>query len=156
MTALSPVEPAERSYREKVAWISLMTTALLYVPYFVIISRWWAQGTMLWPQVLVLLAGVAVLHAVLLPLGLLAWWLLGQRAADLPADERDRAIDASATRAAYFTLIAGGFTLPFALLSFQAGTLAQPAVLLQGFFFCFVLAEVVRFARQVLGYRRGV
>ncbi|CAM3626306.1 hypothetical protein DEFR109230_05770 [Deinococcus frigens] len=159
-----------RSFREKVAWISLSTTLVLYVPFFVFAWRWLA---VLGPETTV--GGIVTLHLMLLPvvilqvlligLGLAAFWLTGQRASQERADERDWAIDARATRAAYLSLIVlagvGFYTLlPFMLsgnasLGLSTAVMFSPTSLLLLGFMAFVTAEVVRFSVQAIGYRRG-
>lgn len=148
---------SQTSYGEKVAWVSLLVTLVLYVPFFVYAFRWLAhaQGTIQPLGLLPVMIGVVVLQAVLMPLGLLAWWLTGQRAPQEKADERDRSIDARATRAAYITLITAGFFLVFSLPFRPEPGLQSTWALMTGGLFCFVLAEVVRFAMQIVGYRRG-
>ncbi len=170
MMTLRENETAPRSFREKVAWINLLTTVLLYMPYFVGAWRWLASGgpdgtlgilltLHLW------LLPVIIAQVVLIPLGLAAFWLTGQRAGQEGADERDRAIDARAARAAYLTLIvlagvAFYTLLPFvlsgnALLGLPSGVMFSPTSLLLLGFMAFVVAETVRFGVQALGYRRG-
>lgn len=147
----------ETSYSEKVAWVSLLSTLVLYVPFFVYAFRWLAQSSGavqpfgLLPAVIV----VIVLHAILMPLGLLAWWVAGQRAPQERADERDQAIEARATRAASLTIITVGFFLVFSLPFFPQPGLQTVWAVLAGGLLCFVLAEVMRFSVQVIGYRRG-
>lgn len=165
-------ETPPRSFREKVAWISLLTTLLLYAPYFLVSWRWLASldpGRLgAWAGVFtvqLLLVPVVVLQVLLIPLGLTAFWLTGQRAGQAPADERDRAIATRATRAAYLTLIVLTFVafymlLPFALsgrplLGLPPEVAFSPAALLLLGFMDFVTAEVVRFGVQACGYRRG-
>ncbi len=155
-----------RSYREKVALIHLLTTLGLYLPYFAF--AWRAlpslDGTGFGSSVLalhLLLIPVVVLQVLLVPLGLAAFWLTGQRAAQEPADERDQAIEARAVRAAYITVVGLGFgavyvALPLSLSgALPAGLAGSPAALLLGGLTAFVLAEAVRFGVQLHGYRRG-
>lgn len=163
-------ETAPRSYREKLAWINLTTTLVLYVPFF--IFAWRGLGAL---EPGAAMGGIIALHALLLPmvilqalligLGQAAFWLTGQRAAQEPADERDRAIDARATRAAYVSVVVvagvGFYTLlPFVLsgqplLGLPPGVMFSPTALLLLGFTAFVAAEVVRFGVQAVGHRRG-
>ena len=77
-------------------------------------------------------------------------------------DERDRTIEAKATRISYFVLVAGlltavGHSLLAAMLGFPANEqLIEGPVLLASLVVCaFILAEVVGFAMQLYYYRRG-
>lgn len=170
MTAFRKDETTPRSFREKVAWINLSTTLVLYVPAFVLAWRWLASsgldGTVGGLLGLHLgLLPVIILQVILIPLGLGAFWLTGQRAGEEQADERDRTIDARASRAAYLSLIVlmgvGFYTLlPFALsghafLGLPPGVIFSPVSLVLLGFMAFVTAETVRFGVQAFNYRRS-
>ncbi len=79
------------------------------------------------------------------------------------ADERDRLIEAKATRIAYFVLatgavVAAGHALlsVFFTESVEARIVSQPVFTANLIIFSFILAEVVGFALQLYYYRRGV
>ncbi|OLV15715.1 DUF2178 domain-containing protein [Deinococcus marmoris] len=170
MTAFRKDETTPRSFREKVAWVNFLTTLVLYVPAFVIAWRWLASGGLdgTASGLLSLHLGflpVIILQVILIPLGLAAFWLTGQRAGEEQADERDRTIEARASRAAYLSLIVlmgvGFYTLlPFALsdhafLGLPPGGIFSPVSLVLLGFMAFVTAENVRFGVQAFSYRRG-
>src|SRR5690348_7732631 len=94
------------------------------------------------------LAVVAGVHAIAYVAGLL-WMKRQERGEPLLLDERDRAIDGRATRTAYFVLLTGmivvGVVMPF---SDSGWKLTNTAL------FAIVLAETVRYALIVAGYRR--
>ena len=136
---------------EKRAWLSLWSMCPIYVVYFAIqIALQALLPTML--ERIALLAVVASLHAV----GYLSGLLLVKRreiGESLLEDERDRAIDRRATRTAYFILLIGmivvGVVMPFNRQNLQQDwQIANTALLV------IVLAETVRHALIVLGYRR--
>ena len=94
------------------------------------------------------LAVVASVHAIAYVTGLL-WMKRQERGEPLLLDERDRAIDGRATRTAYFVMLTGmivvGVVMPF---SDSGWKLTNTAL------FAIVLAETVRYALIVAGYRR--
>lgn len=131
---------------EKRAWLTLWTMCPGYLVYFAIQIGW----PELTPTVLSkfgLLAAVAGLHAI----GYIAGELVFRfrnREEGLQQDERDDAIDARATRAAYMLLLAGtilaGAIMPF---TDRGWKVANTALLF------IVLSEALRAALTVRGYR---
>ena len=131
---------------EKRAWLTLWTMCPGYLVYFAI-QIGWPQLT---PTVLSkfgLLAAVAGLHAI----GYIAGELMFRyrnREEGLQKDERDDAIDARATRAAYMLLLAGailtGMVMPFTDSGWK---IANTALLF------IVLSEALRGILTVRGYR---
>ncbi len=132
---------------ESRAWLMLWGMCPGYLVYFAIQVA--APG---WPGTILgrfgLLAAVACLHAVVYLAGL-AVFKLRERGEALLSDERDRAIDARATRSAYFVLLTGaivvGMVMPFSESGWKVVNAALLAV---------VLAETTRNALIVMGYRR--
>ena len=131
---------------EKRAWLTLWTMCPGYLVYFAIQISW----PELTPTALSkfgLLAAVAGLHAI----GYIAGELVFRfrnREEGLQQDERDDAIDARATRAAYMLLLAGtilaGAIMPF---TDRGWKVANTALLF------IVLSETLRAALTVRGYR---
>lgn len=132
---------------EKRAWLTLWSMSPPYLIYFFV------QGAFpnLLPTMLdriVCLAVVAGFHAV----SYLTGWLIirrGDRGEALVEDERDRVIDARATRAAYFLLLTGilvvGVVMPFGESGWQIINAALAFV---------VSSETLRHGLIVMGYRR--
>jgi hypothetical protein len=132
---------------EKRAWLTLWTMCPGYLMYFAI-QVGWPQLT---PTVLSkfgLLAAVAGLHAIGYITGELVF-RYRHREEGLQQDERDDAIDARATRAAYFLLLAGailtGMVMPFTDSGWKVANTALLFI---------VLSETLRVALTVRGYRR--
>lgn len=148
------VEPSvPLSYREKLAWVTLVVSLVVYGMYF---------GGVLFvgpdPQigatlglfigtVVALVVGMAVSHAVV--------------AVSTPVerkDERDAAVELVSYRNAYWVLVSSPwFTLPAALswAGASSTTGAGPFVLVgHALFACLVLSEVTKLATQVVLYRR--
>jgi hypothetical protein len=132
---------------EKRAWLTLWTMLPPYVVYFAIQAAVPALLATLLDRFAVLAAAAAV-HAIGYIVGVT---VIGrrERAEPLHEDERDRAIDGRATRAAYFMLLAGmivvGMVMPFT----RSGWDVVNAALL-----VIVLSESMRHVLIVVGYRR--
>ncbi|MDO1527856.1 hypothetical protein QMK61_03340 [Fulvimonas sp. R45] len=131
---------------EKRAWLALWSQCPPYIVYFLIQATMPHGLTFL--ERIACLAVVASVHAIAYLAGLLAMkWQ--ERGEPLLLDERDRAIDGRATRTAYFVMLAGlvvvGVVMPF---SDSGWKLTNTAL------FAIVLAETVRYALIVAGYRR--
>lgn len=149
------------SWRERSAWISLLSTSGVFGVYFWHVADLMRQDTVVARPALVafLLAGVVVV-AINAALHAISAFALGiQR-----SDERDAAIDARATRVAYTSLV-GTLFFAFATIALL-GAIQTPSaegkVLLPTFttatqfvlFMC-VACEVLRYALLIIGYRRG-
>lgn len=131
---------------EKRAWLSLWSMCPVYLVYFAIQVAAPGMFTTLLERI-GCFAVVASLHAVAYLGGLLTF-KHQERGQDLFADERDRAIDARATRAAYFAMLTGlivvGVVMPFSDSSWK---LVNTAL------FFIVVSEAMRHMLIVLGYR---
>jgi uncharacterized membrane protein len=131
---------------EKRAWLSLWSMCPVYLVYFAIQIAW-PDAFTTYLQRIGCLAAVASMHAVIYVVGLIVF-KLQERKQDLFADERDRAIDARATRAAYFLMLTGlivvGMVMPF---SDHGWKLVNTALLF------IVCSETMRYALIVMGYR---
>ena len=132
---------------ENRAWLTLWSMCPPYLVYFAI-QIWFPT---LFPTFLgriACLAAVATVHAIayLVGFGLIKW---RERGEALQEDERDRGIDARATRAAYFALLTGmivvGVYMPFTSRGWQ---IANAALLV------IVISESMRHALIVFGYRQ--
>lgn len=136
-------------FREKSAWITLVTTVIVYGAYFALVVPRIVAGTLGglefvgWLSaaifaIVVLQAGLTIIAAVTDP-----------RGAREPRDEREEMIALRANRAGFYTLEVGGF---FAIVSLFWWNSA--AVMANGVFFAIVLAEGVRAAFQIFDYHR--
>ncbi len=132
---------------EKRAWLTLWTMCPVYLVYFTI-QAGFPELTPTMLSHVGLLALVAGLHALGYVAGLLAMKIRG-RDEGPDEDERDRAIDARATRAAYFLLLAGtilvGMVMPF---SDSGWKVVDTALLF------IVLSETLRVAMTLRGYHQ--
>jgi len=131
---------------ESRAWLTLWGMCPAYMIYFALqlAGPTWLTSM---AERIICLAAVAGVHAIICLVGLLV--LKGrERDQGLLADERDRAIDAHATRIAYYILMVGtvlaGMVAPFN----QGGW-----KIVNGALLAIVLAEAVRNLLVVQGYR---
>lgn len=146
------------SYQEKSAWISLCSTVLIFGYYF---WRLFSEGATMDNKDAAMLAIQVVTMSVLVEAffhGMLA--ATNRKAAEMGADERDALFGLKATRLGYSVLVVGCFIVigrlvtlevnpEFAFSGLQAPLLSAHLLLLS-----FVLSEVVRFAAQIVYYRR--
>ena len=137
------------SYREKIAWLSLIAMAVAYGPYFMFVARDpapWEPLPHLHP--LGLFALVSIVRMLILGAGYLYLRLGSPREERPPLDERDRAIEHRSISAAYYVLIAGmilvGCFMPF---SSTGWTIVNAAI------FWIVAAEVVHYSVAVASFR---
>jgi uncharacterized membrane protein len=132
---------------EKRAWLALWSMCPAYCVYFAI-QIWWPTLFTSFLERIACLAVVASVHAVGYVAGLLVI-KRRERGEHLFDDERDRAIDGRATRTAYFILLTGmivvGMVMPFSDTGWKLVNTALLSI---------VLAETVRYALIVIGYRR--
>jgi hypothetical protein len=137
------------SYREKIAWLSLIAMAVAYGPYFMFVARGpgpWEPLPHLHPLGLFALA--SIVRMLILGAGYLYLRLGSPREERPPLDERDRAIEHRSLSAAYYVLIVGmilvGCFMPF---SSTGWTIVNAAIL------WIVAAEVVHYTVVVASYR---
>lgn len=137
--------------RKKRAWLTLWSQCPAYCVYFAIQVGFPTLVPTLLTHI-ACLALVASVHAVSYIVGLLLI-KRGERGENLLEDERDRAIDGRATRAAYFVLLTGMIVVSVFMPLDHVGTRDDWQIVNSALFFI-VLAETVRQALIVLGYRR--
>jgi hypothetical protein len=135
------------SFREKSAWISLLSMSGIYGLYFWSLSHT-VQGTVgfHFGGLLGTIIALAVIQTALT----IAVAIFSPKEAKAPRDERERLIDLRAARFAYAALagsvacacFVGGFNPP---VIFNANALL----------FILVLAEILRSSCQIVQYRRG-
>jgi hypothetical protein len=148
ITDIGSVLRREMAYREKIAWLSLGSLVVAFVPYFTIVATRTQPETALIPQLELYTIAVAVQ---LMVLGAGYWYLRRQSPGDaaMPPDERDTAISNRSTTTAYYVLMAGtivvGCIMPFSNRGFAIVNAA---------FFAIILAQVVRYSVAAANYRR--
>jgi len=132
------------AFQEKLAWIACLTT---------LVAAAWLFSPMLTagePTAARLVAAVVV-QTMLATILATAAAATSPKAAGQPPDEREKSIDQSATRNGYLVLvclivgvIAGGLFLGWTAAGTALAALAA-----------FMAAEIVRYASQIVSYRRG-
>jgi hypothetical protein len=139
-------------YREKIAWLSLVGMAVCYGPYFAFTHQSPLLDQPL-PNFLLmtLFAAAAGGNAVWVLLGRFLVQRTTPRDERGAADERDQAVDRRASTVAYYVLIGlalyVGCYLPFVRTGWHIVNSMVASV---------VIAEMVRHAMIVAGYRRGL
>jgi hypothetical protein len=137
----------EMSFREKSAWISVGLILLVFGPYFWLVGRSVAgvghvHGGTQFALILLFVVLEIVLHVAIAA--------QSPRDARAPKDEREHLIDLKATHTAFYVLFGG------ALLSiFSMHFRVTLWMLSQFVLFSIVVAELVKFARQIVLFRRG-
>jgi len=142
------------SFREKSAWVCLVSTLVVFVPYFLLVAIIDSAGALQMAAIVGLLVAAIFFQGTLAAAAMIVVAIFS--GADT-ADERDRAIDLRAFRNGYFVLSISVVTAIFVMIfppPSWAPHLTVPLVS-QVFFGCFVAAEVVKYATQVVSYRRG-
>ena len=136
------------AFREKSAWISLVTTLVVYAFYFWNVFD--AHG-MSGPQMLGLLTGCVVVLTVLQIVFHIAAAVRTPRAAQTPQDEREKLIALKATNIAYY-VVASGAVLTAMGLVFGS----NPFIMANEILLFLVAAEIAKYASQIVFFRRGV
>lgn len=141
-------------FREKTAWISLLTTVGVWGAYFWIvggdlIERGSIAG-MPASTVGLFIGGVVVIVIIQIVLAIVVAIVSGKRA-DAPMDEREQLIDLKAARAGFYALNAAVFCVSSL---WMLG--ASPLVMANGILAAMVVGEVFHSVGKIVGYRRGV
>lgn len=151
------------SFREKLAWVSLASTLVIWGSYFVEVALDAAAGRLETEALLGLFVGRVALTIIVEVVLAIALAVTSPKAANAPADEREQLIALKATNAAYAVLSFGVViaAVTGALVAVRgAGLLPQTEadvafVSANGVLFALVAAEVVKSAWQIFGFRRG-
>ena len=137
------------SFREKSAWISLISILLVSVVFFLHVP--WTLTPSSSPQLvhalLICVVGLVVIEVV-------AHLVVAIRApedAQAPKDERERLIDLKATRAAHWVSAVGAL-LAISTLHLGANAIAMG----YGVLLAFVVGAVVNYAARIVYHRRGI
>jgi hypothetical protein len=135
------------SFREKSAWISLLSMSGIYGFYFwSVIHAGHRAGGFRFGGLLGTIIALVVLQVVLT----IAVAIFTPKEADAPPDERDKLIELRAMRVAY-----SGLATSVALACFF-GAFNPPIVFnTNSLLFILVTAEMLRSACQIIQYRRG-
>lgn len=154
----------DMSFKEKSAWISLFSTVLIFGYYFYHVV---GLGSLPGSEVKGVIASLALKTLILIIIvesvfhSMLA--ITNRKAAEMGADERDKNIELRANNYGYTVLVIGViFCLGrMIILEFnpeftEHSSLQIPMLTAHILLFSLILSEVVRFAGQVIFYRRGM
>jgi len=136
-------------FREKTAWAALISILVGFGTYFATLAYGQATGRATPDYYAGLLVVVVLCVTIAMAIFGIVSAIRTPEEARALADERDRAIDARATRAAYFVLLIG------TLSSAAAAWLGGLFWVLNGLLASIVLAEVIRYGTMIRHYRRA-
>lgn len=134
-------------FREKTAWISLLSMSGIYSLYFwSVIKAGRQSGHPHYGALLTTVIALVIVQVVLI----VVVAIVSPRDAKAPRDEREKLIELRATRVAY-----AGLATSVALACFF-GAFEPPIVFnANALLFLLVTAEILRSACQIIQYRRG-
>lgn len=141
-------------FREKTAWVSLITTVGVWGAYFWTIGHGLLERRSLdgLPASTVgLFVGGTVLIVIVQIILAITVAVASGKQADTPMDERERLIDLKAARAGFYVLNGAVFCTSALWMA-----KASPLVMANGILLSMVIAEVVNSGGKIIGYRRGV
>lgn len=147
------------SFRERLAWVCLLTTVTLYAFYFSHIVKLLRADALSSSALLGSFIGVVALQTVI---AIVAGIAVAVGTRNDPKDERDRAISGRANRNAYVVLAFGVGCVIFGEMAcavfpaFCWSIFATPAASSQVLFFCFVVAEIAKYFTEAISYRGGI
>lgn len=140
-------------FREKTAWISLITTVGIWGAYFWVIGRGLLERgnlTGIPVSTVGLFIGGTVAIVIIQIVLAIVMAIVTRKEADAPMDERERLIDLKAARAGFYALNAAVFCVS-SLWLFKA----SPLVMANGILLAMVVGEVFHAGGKIIGYRRG-
>ena len=143
------------SFREKNAWICLLSTIAVFVPYFGYVFKLFAKGD----NAIALYVGAFVVAVICqIVINIVAQIFIAMRSKQEPKDERDVAVESKAYRNAYLVLISLAWTVVFVPAPAMVGPsqLSTPLFMGQLLLLCFIVAEAVKYLTLVVCYRRGI
>lgn len=138
-------------FKEKIAWISITTTVIVWGTYFFFAIRTVATGGVPHPAVyMASFTAALIVQGIMATIAAIIAAVLAPKDASAADDERDKAVARRACGIAYVVLIS--------LIVCVSATVhfgATPWDLVNGMIGAIVIAEIVHYAAQIAGYRRG-
>jgi hypothetical protein len=149
------------SFREKSAWACLVTTIVVYIPYFTYILSLYSRDALNATSILTAFLPAVIFQVVLNVAAHIAIAISSGKK-QMIKDERDLAIESKSFRIAYYIVPSACVVAILFVMLFEADPTHMPirhsldlAFVSQFFLLCFVVAEVTRYVTQVVCYRRG-
>lgn len=136
------------SFKEKIAWISVVTTILVWGGYFGFMAA--TGGRYPGPVYFVAFFAAMIVQAILATVASIVTAVLAPSEATAAADERDKMIARRAYTIAYPVLL-GLVVCVAASMHFGVRAVGMA----YGIMGAIVIAEIVHYAAQIVGYRRG-
>ena len=136
------------SFKEKIAWISVVTTVLVWGAYFGFMAA--TGGRYPGPVYFVAFFAAMIVQAILATIASIVSAALAPGEASAGSDERDKAISRRAYAAAYPVLLV---LIVCVAASVHFGVRAVGMA--YGIMGAIVIAEIVHYGVQIAGYRRG-
>lgn len=134
-------------FKEKIAWISVITTIVVWGAYFGFL---FGDRSLPSPVQLVGFVGAVVVQTILVTAAAIVTAVLSPKDASAASDERDRAVSRRAYALAYPVLLS---LIVCVAASMHFGVDAKGMAL--GIMGAIVVAEIVHYGAQIVGYRRG-
>ena len=138
------------SFREKSAWISLVSLVVVFGAYFSYIGMVLTETRYRFALFLVMV-GVFIIAEVVLHLVIATQ---SPRDARTPKDEREQLIELKATRTAFYVLLVSAFGSIGTVHLRLRNQNDHLWLMMQAILFSIVCAEAVKFARQIVLYHR--
>ncbi len=136
-------------YKEKTAWLSLLSMAAGFLPYFYTVSHMHSAAAVPVLQAITLYLAAVIRQILVLIVGHIALRFSSPQDARQPTDERDRDFQRRSMVAAYYVLITGMIVVGCVLPMYrQRWDIFNAAV------FAIVVAEIVHYGATVWLYRR--
>lgn len=135
-------------FREKIAWISVVTTILVWGGFFAFMAG--TGGRMPGPVYLVGFVGATIVQTILVVVASIVTAVLAPKDASAASDERDKDISRRAYSIAYPVLLT---LIVFVAASMHFG--ATPRDMAYEIMAAIVIAEIVHYGAQIAGYRWG-
>ncbi len=136
-------------FREKIAWVALAGIVLAATIYFGTLLRYPAPGNHAF--LIGLFAAASLIQALVTIAASIVVALFALKEAGAPRDERDRRIASEAAASSYYPLLIG---VMLAAVSIHFGN--GPFGMLSTLLGMIMAAEALRFALQIIAYRRGI
>ncbi len=139
------------SYREKIIWASLISTILIFGYYFIQAFKVFTNPDIENISLLSLFLGVVIFITVIQVTLIITLSIVNRKEAKADGDERDKLIEAKATRISHFILSAGAWTTAFGIL-----ITSSAFILINVLILFLIISEIVGFSLQLFYHRRGL
>lgn len=139
------------SYREKIIWVSLISTILIFGYYFIQAFKVFTNPDIENISLLSLFLGLVIFITVIQVTLIITLSIVNRKEAKADGDERDKLIETKATRISHFILSAGAWTTAFGIL-----ITSSAFILINVLILFLIISEIVGFSLQLFYHRRGL